>query len=93
VKVEHEYDPECVACHVIGLNYFTGFETMESTPALKGVGCESCHGPGSSHKETQSIDYGKVDVENCEICHNDEHSPNFEFKDYWQKIKHPREEK
>jgi len=28
-----------------------------------------------------------------EICHNDEHSPNFEFKDYWQKIKHPREEK
>jgi hypothetical protein len=93
VKVEHEYDPECVACHVIGLNYFTGFETMESTPELKGVGCESCHGPGSSHKETQSIDYGKVDVENCEICHNDEHSPNFEFKDYWQKIKHPREEK
>ena len=93
VKAEHEYDPECIACHVIGLNYFTGFETMESTPELKGVGCESCHGPGSSHKETQSKDYGKVDVENCEICHNDEHSPNFEFEEYWQKIKHPLEEK
>ncbi|KHE93016.1 MAG: hypothetical protein K8F52_02930 [Candidatus Scalindua rubra] len=91
VKSEHEYDPECVECHVIGLNYFTGFETIESTPELKGVGCESCHGPGSDHKETLSKDYGKVGVENCEICHNDEHSPNFEFKDYWQKIKHPRE--
>ena len=93
VKAEHEYDPECVACHVIGLNYVTGFETIESTPKLKGVGCESCHGPGSDHKETLSKGYGKVSVENCEICHNDEHSPNFEFKDYWQKIKHPREEK
>jgi hypothetical protein len=93
VKAEHEHDPECVECHVIGLNYFTGFETIESTPELKGVGCESCHGPGSSHKETQSKDYGMVGVENCEICHNDEHSPNFEFKNYWQKIMHPREEK
>ena len=93
VKAEHEYDPECVECHVIGLNYLTGFETMESTPELKGVGCESCHGAGSDHKDTQSKDYGRVSVENCEICHNDEHSPNFEFNDYWQKIKHPREEK
>ena len=93
VKAEHEYDPECVGCHVIGLNYFTGFETIESTPELKGVGCESCHGAGSDHKETQSKDYGRVSVENCEICHNDEHSPNFEFNDYWQRIKHPKEEK
>ena len=93
VKAEHEYDPECVECHVIGLNYFTGFETIESTPALKGVGCESCHGPGSDHKETLSKDYGKVGIENCEICHNDEHSPHFEFEEYWQKIKHPAEEK
>ena len=94
-KVEHEYDPECVECHVIGLNYFTGFETIESTPRLKGVGCESCHGPGSDHKETQSKDYGRVaiDVERCGTCHNDEHSPDFEFDDYWQKIKHPREGK
>jgi len=93
VTAEHEYDPECVECHVIGLNYFTGFETIESTPELMGVGCESCHGPGSDHKETQSNDYGRVSVEDCEVCHNDEHSPNFEFKDYWQKIKHPQEEK
>jgi len=93
VTAEHEYDPECIECHVIGLNYFTGFETIESTPELKGVGCESCHGPGSDHRETQSKDYGKVGVENCKGCHKGEHSPNFEFQDYWQKIKHPREEK
>ena len=93
LKVGHEYDPECIECHTTGLSYFTGFETIDSTPGLKGVGCESCHGPGSNHKETQSKDYGKADVEICEICHENEHSPNFQFKDYWQKIIHPLEEK
>ncbi len=93
LKVEHEYDPECIECHTTGLNYFTGFATIESTPGLKGVGCESCHGPGSAHKETQSKDYGMVDADSCLICHEDEHSPGFQFKDYWQKIIHPPEDK
>jgi 2',3'-cyclic-nucleotide 2'-phosphodiesterase (5'-nucleotidase family) len=93
VRVEHEYDPECVSCHTIGLHYFTGFETIESTPKLKGVGCESCHGPGSSHKETQSKDYGSVNADSCITCHEDEHSPNFQFEEYWQKIVHPPEDK
>jgi hypothetical protein len=93
VKAEHEYDPECVSCHTIGLHYFTGFETIESTPKMKGVGCESCHGPGSDHKETQSKDYGSVNSDNCVICHEDEHSPDFQFEEYWQKIIHPPEDK
>ena len=89
VKVEHEYDPECLLCHTIGMRYLTGFETIETTPKMKGVGCENCHGPGSGHKLTQSKDYGKANEENCIICHNSEHSPEFQFKEYWQKIKHP----
>ena len=43
------FDGECVTCHVVGLGYKTGFETVEKTPHLKHVGCESCHGPGSGH--------------------------------------------
>ena len=93
VKVGHEYDPECVSCHTIGLHYFTGFETIESTPKMKDVGCESCHGPGSNHKETQSKDYGRMSADGCIICHEDEHSPNFQFEEYWQKIVHPPEDK
>ncbi|MFQ5714310.1 MAG: multiheme c-type cytochrome [Candidatus Scalinduaceae bacterium] len=93
VKVGHEYDPECVSCHTIGLHYFTGFETIESTPKMKGVGCESCHGPGSNHKETQSKGYGSVNADGCVTCHEDEHSPNFQFEEYWQKIVHPPEDK
>jgi len=92
LKAEHEYDPECLQCHTIGLSYFTGFETIETTPEMKGVGCESCHGPGSNHNETQSKDYGKADIEICETCHESEHSPNFQYEEYWKKIMHPLKE-
>lgn len=42
-------DGECVACHTVGFGYATGFQSEDKTPALKHVGCESCHGPGSGH--------------------------------------------
>lgn len=44
-----QYDAECVVCHVVGFGYQGGFTEAERTPLLKGVGCESCHGPASLH--------------------------------------------
>ena len=44
-----QYDGECVVCHVTGFNYASGFTDEQHTPLLKGVGCESCHGPSSLH--------------------------------------------
>jgi hypothetical protein len=44
-----QYDGECVVCHVIGFGYASGFRNEKDTPLLKGVGCESCHGPASLH--------------------------------------------
>jgi hypothetical protein len=44
-----QYDPECVTCHVVGFAYKTGYHDEVTTPLLKDVGCESCHGPGSAH--------------------------------------------
>jgi hypothetical protein len=85
----HQDDPECLYCHTIGMHYLSGFGTIESTPKMKDVGCESCHGPGSDHKESQEKDYGTVTAESCTICHENEHSPNFKFYEYWKKIEHP----
>lgn len=96
-KAGHEYDPECVPCHVTGLYYITGFESLEKTPYLRGVGCEACHGPGGRHKEEASMGlkttaYGEMKPADCETCHDPEHSPSFEFETYWERIAHPEEE-
>ena len=54
------YDPECISCHVMGwhpTSYFPyegGYQSVEKTPKLIDVGCESCHGPGSGHIEAEA---------------------------------------
>src|SRR5262249_1475521 len=42
-------DGECVKCHVIGFEFTSGYVDERSTPQLKNVGCQNCHGPGSAH--------------------------------------------
>ena len=50
-----DFDPECIACHVVGWNatellpYRGGFLSEKETPRLINVGCEACHGPGENH--------------------------------------------
>jgi hypothetical protein len=54
-----DFDPECIACHVVGWDpqhyfpYESGFLSEEETPHLIDVGCESCHGPGEKHVEAE----------------------------------------
>lgn len=88
-KVNHDRDPDCVGCHVVGLDHTNGFESRALTPSLADVGCESCHGPGKLHTEDtrkQSIKRGTLDA--CTKCHNLDHSPGFDPQKYWSKIKH-----
>ncbi|MDR2642401.1 MAG: hypothetical protein LBC74_06365 [Planctomycetaceae bacterium] len=53
------YDPECIACHVVGWNrkeqvpYKSGFSEQKTTPDLINVGCESCHGPCENHVKAE----------------------------------------
>lgn len=49
-----QYDGECVVCHVQGFSHQGGFVTEKSTPDLKHVGCENCHGPGNLHAQDPS---------------------------------------
>ncbi len=72
-----QFDPECVVCHVVGLEYESGFVSTEQTVYLKNVDCENCHGPGSEHVKTD----GNADLTGpksaCTDCHTPEHSGEY----------------
>ena len=104
-KKGKHFDPECLACHVVGLNPWeapenasaadrkfeggTGFLSPQTTPHLKNVQCENCHGPARAHLKNNKIKPANNDPKMvCVICHQGSHSPVFNFKTYWPKIKH-----
>ncbi|MDR4509860.1 MAG: hypothetical protein MRJ65_16775 [Candidatus Brocadiaceae bacterium] len=91
VKVEHQYDPECIKCHVVGYGYISGFVNYEKSANLSDVGCESCHGAGSEHINNLNSKYESIGKPGCNVCHDYEHSPKFQYDEYWKRIKHPKE--
>lgn len=85
----HDRDPDCVACHVTGLDSTRGFVSRVKTPELAAISCESCHGPGSQHTASPKLfKLPKVGSKSCASCHKVENSPRFNFALYWQKIRH-----
>ncbi|MEW6129237.1 MAG: multiheme c-type cytochrome [Acidobacteriota bacterium] len=87
-----QFDNECVKCHVVGFGQ-GGFQSLTNTPQFANVQCESCHGPGKSHVANPQKGYGFMPTPNgCVQCHTQPNSPDFEFKSYWQKIKHGKRE-
>lgn len=89
----YETNPRCLKCHTVGYMSSDGYLNQKLTPHLKDVSCESCHGRGDLHIKRQSGEdipskqalFKKV---NCGACHDTDNSPNFEFPQYWEKIKH-----
>ncbi|MCI0487963.1 MAG: hypothetical protein L0229_15330, partial [Blastocatellia bacterium] len=83
-----QFDTECVKCHVVGFEK-GGFQSLVTTPQYANVQCESCHGPGKQHAESPAKGYGLMQTPvGCMQCHTQPNSPDFEFKSYWEKVKH-----
>lgn len=78
-EVGSQYDPECVKCHVVGMEYESGFVSESKTPLMKDVGCEVCHGPGSKHNAYPHEITMPVAEPNsvCIECHTPEHSNDY----------------
>ncbi len=87
-KINKAFDPECLVCHVTGFDEPGGFISEVDTPELENVQCEVCHGPGLKHAESPEPGFGQPAREACSRCHVKNHSPGFNFAEYWPKIKH-----
>lgn len=67
----------CVACHVVGFGQESGYQFDAPDEALRGVGCEVCHGPGGAHVASggsRETIRRAPDRELCAACHTIDHS-------------------
>lgn len=86
-----QFHLNCVGCHVTGYQQPGGVCRLDKVAGREGVGCESCHGPGSLHADAPSTDNIRASPGEsvCITCHNPENSPHFDFATYLPRILGP----
>ena len=72
---------DCYSCHTTGYGEPSGFVSKQKTPELKNAGCESCHGPGRLHIETQDPHniLREVTLKVCQKCHTEDRVTSFRY--------------
>jgi hypothetical protein len=89
--VDYRTNELCLQCHTVGYGTPSGFKSLEETPDLTGVGCETCHGPGSIYIQdgvmgNDNLDHSFEEVfaagliypvpdEVCRQCHTNPATP------------------
>ncbi len=78
-RIKEAPDKEkCVACHTTGYGRPGGFTSVEATPNLLGVQCETCHGPGGAHvalpisQKDPAVRKSTINkhIQDCRGCHS-----------------------
>ncbi|MCD6533768.1 MAG: hypothetical protein J7L25_06795 [Deltaproteobacteria bacterium] len=91
-KKGRENDVECLRCHVTGMHdkhAVGGFASIQETPWMTNVQCESCHGPGANHAQNPSQKKMKMaGVKSCLTCHTEVVDPGFDFKTKFLLLNH-----
>lgn len=98
VDVDKDYtrDAACVKCHTTGHGHDGGYvipdpndkKAVKAAKKREGIGCESCHGPGSEYvkvfkdifmskrkykvEELYAVGMRKIEESTCTTCHNAE---------------------
>lgn len=85
---KREYDRDCTPCHTTGFYELGGFSSIDETPDLVHVGCESCHGNGHKHVKDPTVKMPGKSNTVCVSCHTQEQTPDFAFDTHWDPIRH-----
>ncbi len=99
VEKRADADPSCIGCHTVGFGTPSGYRREYGAAKLTQVGCESCHGPGSTHiAQRQSggpvtAHFRPIGPGDCLKCHHGDFSRPFEWDKFWWHIQHGKEPK
>jgi hypothetical protein len=87
IRRKESRNPECVPCHTTGWGRPGGLGALDTSAVrrLKGVQCESCHGPMRGHPQDESIRSAAIAEAACTGCHDEANSPQFDFAPYLQR--------
>jgi len=87
-------EDRCLQCHVTGAQDDEGLFEV-SFDASEGVGCETCHGPGSLYMDVEVMEDREAfltaggivpDERTCRMCHRN--PERFDFGEWWPKVTH-----
>ncbi len=73
-------DPDCIGCHVTGVEDKTYVADVNLPPEVWNVQCEECHGSGLQHARDGS--YMTSGEATCRKCHDPDNSPEFDYELY-----------
>jgi len=73
-------DPDCVGCHVTGVEDKSFVADVNLPPEVWNVQCEECHGSGLEHARDGS--YVTSGEATCIKCHDSSNSPEFDYTLY-----------
>ena len=95
LEKDYSRDTSCIGCHTTGYGHPGGYvvpdpsdkKAVRKAKKLQGVGCESCHGPGSAYikvfeeifkskrqykvDELYAVGLRAIDESTCTQCHNE----------------------
>lgn len=90
VKDRKQYNQGCLPCHVTGVTQSQGLLALSLLDDRRGVGCESCHGPGRLHAKAPKANAmtRKPGSAICQACHSGSHDENFDFAERIKRVGH-----